>query len=56
MFGFSGDFDGFSILIPQIENAVRYLAVNVENSVYNMNEEGIEEVKPMHAVLELGLE
>ena len=42
-----------SILIPQIENAVRYLAVECGEPVYNMNEEGIEEVKPMHAVLEL---
>ena len=54
MFGFSGDFlTALSILIPQIENAVRYLAVECGEPVYNMNEEGIEEVKPMHAVLEL---
>lgn len=42
-----------SILIPQIENAVRYLAVECGEPVYNMNEEGIEEIKSMHAVLEL---
>ena len=45
--------EALSILIPQIENAVRYLAVECGEPVYNMNEEGIEEVKPMHAVLEL---
>ena len=54
MFGFSGDFlTALSILIPQIENAVRYLAVECGEPVYNMNEEGIEEIKSMHAVLEL---
>ena len=54
MFGFSGDFlTALSILIPQIENAVRYLAVECGEPVYNMNEEGIEEIKTMHAVLEL---
>ena len=45
MFGFSGDFlTALSILIPQIENAVRYLAVECGEPVYNMNEEGIEEI------------
>ena len=45
MFGFSGDFlTALSILIPQIENAVRYLAVECGELVYNMNEEGIEEI------------
>lgn len=54
MFGFSGDFlTALSILIPQLENAVRYLAVECGEPVYNMNEEGIEEIKTMHAVLEL---
>jgi len=49
-----GDFlTALSILIPQIENAVRYLAVECGEPVYNMNEEGIEEIKSMHAVLEL---
>ena len=44
MFGFSGDFlTALSILIPQIENAVRYLAVECGEPVYNMNEEGIED-------------
>ena len=38
------------------ENAVRYLAVKCGEPVYNMNEEGIEEVKPMHAVLVIGKE
>lgn len=54
MFGFSGDFlTALSILVPQIENAVRYLAVECGEPVYNMNEEGIEEIKTMHAVLDL---
>ena len=35
------------------EQAGTYLAVECGEPVYNMNEEGIEEVKPMHAVLEL---
>ena len=44
MFGFSGDFlTALSILIPQIENAVRYLAVECGEPVYNMNEEGVKE-------------
>lgn len=54
MLGFSGDFlAALSILIPQIENAVRYLAIECGEPVYNMNEDGIEENKTMHAVLKL---
>lgn len=54
MLGFLGDFlAALSILIPQIENAVRYLAIECGEPVYNMNEDGIEENKAMHAVLKL---
>ena len=52
--GFTGDFiTALSILVPQIENAVRCLAIECGEPVYNINEEGIEEIKTMHAVLEL---
>lgn len=52
--GFQKDFlTALNILVPQIENAVRYLAVECGEPVYNINEEGIEEIKTMHAVLEL---
>ena len=38
-----------------VRNTFEYIRSRfvIEESVYNMNEEGIEEVKPMHAVLEL---
>ncbi len=42
-----------SILVPHIENSVRYLAVECGEPVCNMNEDDIEEIKTMHAVLEL---
>ena len=52
--GFTGDFiTALSILVPQIENAVRCLAIECGEPVYNINEEGMEEIKTMHAVLEL---
>ncbi len=54
MAGFSGDFlIALSILVPQVENSVRELALECGEPVYNLNEDGIEEIKTMHAVLEL---
>ena len=54
MAGFSGDFlTALSILVPQVENSVRELALECGEPVYNLNEDGIEEIKTMHAVLEL---
>lgn len=52
--GFSGDFmTALSILVPQVENSLRELALECGEPVYNLNEDGIEELKTMHAVLEL---
>lgn len=54
MAGFLGDFlTALYILIPQVENSVRELAIQCGEPVYNLNENGIEELKTMHAVLEL---
>lgn len=54
MAGFSGDFlTALYILVPQVENSVRNLAIECDEPVYNLNEDGIEELKTMHAVLEL---
>lgn len=54
MAGFSGDFiTALYILIPQVENSIRELAIECGEPVYNLNEDGIEESKTMHAVLEL---
>ena len=54
MAGFLGDFlTALYILIPQVENSVRELAMQCGEPVYNLNENGIEELKTMHAVLEL---
>ena len=54
MAGFSDDFlTALHILIPQVENSLRELAVICGEPVYNLNENGIEELKTMHAVLEL---
>lgn len=41
------------ILIPQVENSVRELAIQCGEPIYNLKEEGIEELKTMHAILEL---
>ena len=54
MSGFSGDFmTALYILIPQVENSIRELAIQCGEPVYNLNENGIEELKTMHAILEL---
>lgn len=54
MSGFSGDFmTALYILIPQVENSIRELAILCGEPVYNLNESGIEELKTMHAILEL---
>lgn len=54
MAGFFGDFlTALYILIPQVENSIRELAIQCGEPVYNLNENGIEELKTMHAVLEL---
>lgn len=52
--GFSGDFmTALYILVPQVENSIRELAKQCGEPVYNLNESGIEELKTMHAILEL---
>ena len=54
MSGFSGDFlTALYILIPQVENSVRELAIECGEPIYNLKEDGIEELKTMHAILEL---
>ena len=54
MAGVSGDFlTALNILIPQVENSLRELAIICGEPVYNLNENGIEELKTMHAILEL---
>lgn len=54
MAGFSGDFlTALYILVPQVENSLRKLAITCGEPVYNLNENGIEELKTMHAILEL---
>ncbi|MFR1354310.1 DUF4209 domain-containing protein [[Clostridium] symbiosum] len=54
MAGFSGDLlTALYILIPQVENSIRELAVLCDEIVYNLNEDGIEELKTMNSVLEL---
>lgn len=54
MAGFSGDFlTALCLLVPQVENSVRELTIECGEPVYNLNEDGIEELKTMHAVLEL---
>lgn len=54
MSGFSGDFlTALYILIPQVENSVRELAIECGEPIYNLKEEGIEELKTMHAILKL---
>lgn len=54
MAGFSGDFlTALYILVPQVENSLRELAITCGEPVYNLNENGIEELKTMHAILEL---
>ena len=54
MAGFSGDFlTALYILVPQVENSLRELAITCGEPVYNLNENGIEELKSMHAILEL---
>lgn len=42
-----------SILIPQVENAVRCLAEECGDLIYNINDEGIEELKSFNAILDL---
>ena len=54
MAGFSGDFiTALYILVPQAENSLRELAIMCGEPVYNMNENGIEELKTMHSILNL---
>lgn len=54
MAGFSDDFlTALYILVPQVENSIRKIAVECGEPIYNLNEDGIEELKTMHAVLEL---
>lgn len=52
--GFKFDFiTSLSILLPQVENALRCFAEECGDVIYNNNEEGIEELKTFNAVLEL---
>ena len=54
MAGVSGDFmTALYILVPQAENSLRELAKMCGEPVYNINEEGIEELKTIHAILNL---
>lgn len=52
--GFRGDFlTALCILIPQVENSIRQLALECGEPVYNLNENGIEEIKTLNAILSL---
>lgn len=52
--GFQYDFiTALSILIPQVENSIRCLAELCGDVVYDNNEEGIEQLKTLNAVIEL---
>ncbi len=54
MAGFSRDFlTSLYILVPQAENSIRELAKICGEPIYNLNEDGTEELKTMHAILEL---
>lgn len=54
MAGFKNDFmTALHILIPQAENFIRIIAKMCDEVVYNLNEDGLEELKTMHAILEL---
>ena len=54
MAGLDYDFlTSLSILIPQVENAVRCLAEECGDLIYNINDEGIEELKSFNAILDL---
>ncbi|MHB8128946.1 MAG: DUF4209 domain-containing protein [Mobilitalea sp.] len=52
--GFQNDFiTALSILIPQVENSVRQIAIECGDVVYNMKEDGTEELKTLNAILDL---
>jgi hypothetical protein len=52
--GFNNDYiTALSILVPQVENSIRHLAVLCGDVIYNLNEQGYEELKTMNAILEL---
>jgi len=54
MAGYNYDFiSSMSVLIPQIENAVRCLAEECSDVVYNIDVDGFEEVKTMDGILNL---
>lgn len=56
MAGFQGDLmTALYILVPQIENSVRELARCCGEPLYKINEEKIEEIKPIHMILNSGL-
>ena len=52
--GFEFDFiTALSILIPQVENALRYLAEECGDVIYKSNEDGVEELITLNAILDL---
>jgi hypothetical protein len=52
--GYNYDFiSAVSILIPQVENAIRCLAEKCGDVVYNIDDDGLEEAKTMDAVMKL---
>ena len=52
--GFQNDlFTAVNILIPQVENSVRCLLQDSGAIVYNLKDDGTEEVKTLHALLDL---
>lgn len=51
--GIKGDFlTALCILTPQIENSIRHIAEMCGEPVYNLKEDGTEELKTFHALLE----
>lgn len=53
MAGFNKDFiTALNILIPQVENSIRYLAEACGDIIYNLDD-GIEKLKTLHAILDL---
>lgn len=52
--GFQNDlFTAINILIPQVENSVRCLLQDSGAIIYNLKDDGTEEVKTLHALLDL---
>ena len=52
--GFQEDFiTAINILVPQVENSVRCLLQDSGAIVYNLKDDGTEEVKTLHALLDL---